>query len=42
MGWSVYDYESGRAIRNGDGTPAPGDEGLGLLPRDKPVASAPS
>jgi endoglucanase len=33
MGWSVYDYESERAIRGPDGSPNPGYHGLGLVPR---------
>jgi hypothetical protein len=31
IGWSVYDYESGRAIRAPDGSPNPGYHGLGLV-----------
>jgi hypothetical protein len=30
IGWSVYDYESGRAVRAADGTPTAIYEGLGL------------
>jgi hypothetical protein len=33
IGWSVYDYESGRAIRDSDGRAAASYQGLGLVPR---------
>jgi hypothetical protein len=32
MGWAIYDYESGRAIRGADGKPTPALLGLGLRP----------
>jgi hypothetical protein len=33
IGWTLYDYESGRAIRNADGSASPLLEGLGLVER---------
>jgi hypothetical protein len=36
VGWSIYDYESGRAIRNADGSSNANYDGLGLRPRQMP------
>jgi endoglucanase len=35
IGWAIYDYESGRAIRDGRGRPTPAYDGLGIAPPAK-------
>ncbi len=41
IGWSIYDYESGRAIRDAEGNPTPAYEGLGLSIKTEATKSSP-